>query len=171
MQPDGTFTYKNELFRREFSHIKPTKFDHLVTDAEDIDEFRNAFDKAVKYPNSSKLFGCKTIMRNGAYRYFYWEVMFLGGELCIQGVLNYDVVSKSNYDAEKRKKKIEDIVSMLSHEVRQPASSITRLTAMLDVLKQHEEPEEYRKILSMLNQSVRDLDSSIQAVINHAIED
>lgn len=155
---DGNITYKNELFKTSFSHIKPTKFKHLVSDSEDLDEVEAAFKWAAKNNNRPKVFNVRTIQRNGVYRWVVWEIAYLSGEFYLMGGLLYDVVSKTSQQYEKLKKQVEDITSFVSHEFRQPLSSIVGINKLLQQLDPKKDAAEHSKLLKMLNESTAQLD-------------
>lgn len=155
---DGKITYRNELFKSTFSHIKPTEFKHLVSDNEDQDEVDNAFKWADKHKNLSKPFNCRTVQRNGVYRWVGWEVFNLSGEYHLTGVLLFDVVSATSHKYEKIKKQLEDITSFIAHEFRQPLKSIVGLIGILQQIDKKSDPIEYDKVVAMIKDSATQLD-------------
>lgn len=155
---DGLITYKNELFRSTFSHIKPIEFKHIVSDLEDLDEVEAAFTWSDTHTNQPKVFNCRTIQRNGVYRWVIWELCNLSGEYHLIGQLLFDVVSSTAHQYEKLKKQLEDIKSIIAHEFRQPLRSIVGLNALLQQLDKKAEPKEYANLLQMLNESTAQLD-------------
>jgi hypothetical protein len=155
---DGRITYRNELFKSTFNHIKPTEFKHLVSDNEDQDEVDAAFKWTDKHKNLSKPFNCRTIQRNGVYRWVGWEVFNLSGEYHLTGVLLFDVVSATSHKYEKIKKQLEDITAFISHEFRQPLKSVVGLIGILQQIDKKSDPVEYDKVLQMIKDSASQLD-------------
>ena len=155
---DGKITYKNELFRATFSHIKPIEFKHLVSDVEDLDEVEAAFAWSDVHNNQPKVFNSRTIQRNGVLRWVVWEVCNLSGEYHLIGIMLYDVVSATAHQYEKIKKQLEDVTSFINHEFRQPLRSIIGLNALLQQVNKDTEPKEYANLLRMLNESTAQLD-------------
>lgn len=155
---DGAITYRNELFRSTFSHIKPTEFKHLVSDLEDLDEVDSAFGWVSSHNNQPKVFNCRTIQRNGVHRWVIWELCNLSGEYHLIGQLLFDVVSSTAYQFEKLKKQLEDIKSIIAHEFRQPLRSIVGLNALLQQVNKDTDAREYANLLRMLNESTAQLD-------------
>lgn len=155
---DGRITYRNELFRSTFNHIKPTEFNHLVSDSEDRDEVDAAFKWVDKHNNLPKPFNCRTVQRNGVYRWVGWELFNLSGEYHLIGILLFDVVSATAHQYEKIKKQVEDITSFIAHEFRQPLSSIVGINKLLQQLDPKKDAAEHAKLLKMLNESTAQLD-------------
>lgn len=163
---NGIITYRNELFRSSFSHIKPTHFNHLVSDLEDIEEVDSSFKWADLHNNQPKVFNCRTIQRNGVHRWVIWEVCNLSGEYHLIGQLLFDVVSSTAHQYEKLKKQLEDIKSIIAHEFRQPLRSIVGLNALLQQVDKDTDLMEYSNLLRMLNESTAQLDEVFKKAID-----
>lgn len=162
---DRAFTYRNDLFKTTFTHIKPLQFDHLISDAEDSDEVSLAFERAKKNPNNPRVFNCRTLKRNGVHQWIVWEVCFIMGEFHLLGVMLYDVVSATSHQYEKMKKQLEDVKSIIAHDLRQPLRSIVGLNGLLQQLDKKTDPKEYANLLRMLNESTQQLDDVFKRAI------
>jgi hypothetical protein len=165
MGVDKVFTYRNDLFKSNFAHIKPVKFDHLVSDEEDTDEIQLAFDRAKKTPNNPRVFNCRTLKRNGVHQWIVWEVCYIMGEYHLLGVMLYDVVSSTSHQYEKLKKQLEDVKSIIAHDLRQPLRSIVGLNSLLQQVDKKTDPWEYANLLRMLNESTQQLDDVFKRAI------
>ncbi len=163
---NGTIGYKNDLFRTSFNNVRPVKFTDLLADSEDFEDYRIAFDQADKNPNNAAVFYCKMLQRTGVPRWGMWEVTKILDEFHLTGQLLYDVVSKTSFEYERLKKQLEDLKMTISHEMRQPLTSIVSLVGLIQTVDKHSEPHEFDRLCKMLTQSTTALDEVFRRAID-----
>lgn len=163
---NGAITYRNKNFQTSFNNIRPVKFTEVLADEEDLEDFNIAFSNATKNPNTVEVFCCKMLQRTGVARWSIWEIMKQHDQYYLAGQLLYDVVSKTSFEYEKIKKSMEDIKMMISHEMRQPVTSIVSLVTLIRAAYRQQEPEEFERLCQMLEQSTTALDSAFKRAID-----
>jgi signal transduction histidine kinase len=77
------------------------------------------------------VFNCRTLKRNGVHQWIVWEVCYILGEYHLLGVMLYDVVSATSHQYEKMKKQLEDVKSIIAHDLRGPISGIKSLLELV----------------------------------------
>jgi signal transduction histidine kinase len=162
----GRLTYRNDLFRTSFNNIRPVKFTDLLADSEDIDDFSIAFDQATNNPNNAAVFYCKMLQRTGVPRWGMWEVMKILDEYHLTGQLLYDVVSKQSYEYERIRKQLDDLKMTISHEMRQPLTSIVSLVGLIQTVDKQSEPDEFDRLCRMLTDSTTALDGVFRRALD-----
>ena len=101
-------------------------------------------------------------------RWNLWNIYFILNSLHFVGLPITDVTSIASHEYEKQKQLLEDFRFMLSHELRQPLTSIAGLVKMLIEKDFSETNEENIKLLEMVDLSVEQLDKSIQNLLKKA---
>jgi K+-sensing histidine kinase KdpD len=101
-------------------------------------------------------------------RWNLWNIYFILNSLHFVGLPITDVTSITSHEYEKQKQLLEDFRFMLSHELRQPLTSIAGLVKMLIETDYSQTDEESVKLLEMVNLSVEQLDKSIHNLVKKA---
>ena len=101
-------------------------------------------------------------------RWNLWNIYFILNSLHFVGLPITDVTSITSHDYEKQKQLLEDFRFMLSHELRQPLTSIAGLVKMLIEKDYSNTEQENIKLLEMVDLSVEQLDKSIQNLLKKA---
>jgi len=133
---EGNILTNNSLFKSYVSHIQPKKITDIVDIETDREDFIDAIKKAIKQS----------------------PVTFIGIQLV-------DVTSITSHEYQRQRALLDEFRFMLSHEIRQPFSSINSLTKML-----RDTPSESEKIalLEMIDACVNKLDEAIKTLVNKA---
>lgn len=163
----GVIISGNDLFREYTSHIKPKKFKDILADDSDIEDSINAIKKACQKSPDPVRFYAKTKQKSGSVKWVLWNVYCILDSLHFVGVQLVDVSSISAHDYERKKTLLEEFRFMLSHELRQPLTSVAGLVKLLIEEKITDENER-ENLLKMVNESVLKLDESIKLLVNKA---
>jgi signal transduction histidine kinase len=109
----------------------------------------------------------KTKQKIGSERYNMWNVYSIMDSLHFIGIQLVDVTSISSHEHERQKVLLEEFRFMLSHELRQPLTSIGGLVRML---LDHPEATEQEKsgIMIMIANSVDRLDEVVKLLVKKA---
>jgi nitrogen-specific signal transduction histidine kinase len=166
-EPSGNVVESNELFKGFTSHFKPRKFQDILEDGSDIDAVLQAVKKANEHEPECIRFYSKTKQKSGASRWIMWNVYSINKSLHFIGVNLYDVTSITNHEYERQQILLEEFRFMLSHELRQPLTSVSSLISLL-LNKDSVEDTEKEKMLKMIGESVDRLDQSIKALVRKA---
>lgn len=164
---DGKIISNNELFKNYVSHIKPKKITDIISIAGDKEDFIDAIERARKYsPDPSRVYA-RTKQKNSSDRYNVWNCFAIIDTLHFVGIQIVDVTSISSHEHERQKTLLEEFRFMLSHELRQPLTSISSLVQML---RDHPNANQVEKhdLLGMIHESVYRLDDSIKALVKKA---
>ena len=164
---DGVIVSNNQLFKNYVSHIKPKKITEIINIAGDKEDFIDAIARARKYsPEPSRVYA-RTKQKNASDRYNVWNCFAIDDTLHFVGIQIIDVTSISSHEHERQKMLLEEFRFMLSHELRQPLTSISSLVQML---RDHPSANdnEKRDLLAMINTSVQKLDDAIKALVKKA---
>jgi signal transduction histidine kinase len=166
-EPSGELVESNELFKGFTSHIKPRKFKDVLEDGSDVDALLQAVKRANEHEPECVRFYAKTKQKSGAARWIMWNVYCINGALHFIGVNLYDVTSITNHEYERQQILLEEFRFMLSHELRQPLTSVSSLISLL-LNKANMDEKERNKMLKMIAESVEKLDESIKALVRKA---
>jgi signal transduction histidine kinase len=147
----------NELYKEYTSHIRPENFIDLMAEETDIEDFNESILRAKRIgPLPVRLYA-KTKQKTGSSRWVLWNIYYIIESFHFIGIPLVDVTSRTSYEFEKQKKLLEDFRFILSHELRQPLTSLSGLIVMLSDCDNKENQE----IIAMINDSVLKLDESI----------
>jgi signal transduction histidine kinase len=164
---DGGIVASNDLFKEYSSHIKPSNIMDIAAHDSDKDELLRAIKKAKKNtPDAIRVYA-KTKQKIGSERYNMWNVYSIMDSLHFIGIQLVDVTSISAHEHERQKVLLEEFRFMLSHELRQPLTSIGGLVRML---LDHPEATEQEKsgIMIMIASSVDRLDEVVKLLVKKA---
>lgn len=164
---DGNIVTSNDLFKEYSSHIKPGNILDIAAQDSDRDELLNAIRKAEsKSPDPIRAYA-KTKQKMASERYNMWNIYSIVDMLHFIGIQLVDVTSISNHEHERQKMLLEEFRFMLSHELRQPLTSIGGLIKMLN---EHTwaTDQEREGIMRMLANSVDKLDDVIRLLVKKA---
>ncbi len=156
---DGKIVSQNENFENSVSHIKPSNFIDIVSDEADYPEVKTAIDKAKAKSPDPKSFHAKTRQKNGAHRWFIWEVFSFTGNLHFCGHDILDVVSVVSYEYERQKQLLEEIRFVQEHELGQPLMSIIGINSILESHSKERNDEELDSLIAMQKESAEKLNS------------
>ena len=164
---DGNIVTSNDLFKEYSSHIKPGNILDIAAQDSDRDELLKAIRKAEsKSPDPIRAYA-KTKQKMASERYNMWNIYSIVDMLHFIGIQLVDVTSISNHEHERQKMLLEEFRFMLSHELRQPLTSIGGLIKMLN---EHSwaTDQEREGIMRMLANSVDKLDDVIRLLVKKA---
>lgn len=164
---DGQIVASNDLFKEYSSHIKPSNIMDIAAHDSDKDEMLRAIKKAKKNTPDAVRVYAKTKQKIGSERYNMWNVYSIMDSLHFIGIQLVDVTSISAHEHERQKVLLEEFRFMLSHELRQPLTSIGGLVRML---LDHPEATEQEKssIMIMIASSVDRLDEVVKLLVKKA---
>jgi hypothetical protein len=165
---NGVIVGSNDLFKEYSSHIKPKNVSEMISDDSDFSEFSDSVKRAKERAPLPIRFYAKTKQKNGSMRWNLWNIYFILNSLHFVGLPITDVTSITSHEYEKQKQLLEDFRFMLSHELRQPLTSIAGLVKMLIETDYSQTDEENVKLLEMVNLSVEHLDKSIHNLVKKA---
>jgi signal transduction histidine kinase len=164
---DGKIVTSNDLFREYSSHIKPNNILDIAAQDSDRDELINAIKKAQsKSPDPVRTYA-KTKQKMASERYNMWNVYSIVDMLHFIGIQLVDVTSISSHEYERQKILLEEFRFTLSHELRQPLTSIGGLVKMLNDHTWATD-QERDGVMQMLSDSVDKLDNSIRLLVKKA---
>jgi signal transduction histidine kinase len=164
---DGRIVTSNELFREYSSHIKPVNILDIAAQDSDRDELLSAIRKAQsKSPEPIRAYA-KTKQKISSERYNMWNVYAIVDMFHFIGIQLVDVTTISSHEYERQKMLLEEFRFTLSHELRQPLTSIGGLVKMLN---EHSwaTDQERDGVMKMLEDSVDKLDSVIRLLVKKA---
>jgi signal transduction histidine kinase len=164
----GAILSSNDLFKEYTSHIQPSKAADVMADDTDRDSFIDAVNKAKGSKPIPIRFYAKTKQKSGSQKWNLWNVYFILGSLHFLGIPIIDVTSITSHEYERQKKLLEDFRFMLSHELRQPLTSVAGLVKLMIEKDTLEDDGENGELLNMIQESVQLLDDSIHALVNKA---
>jgi signal transduction histidine kinase len=164
---DGNIVTTNDLFREYSSHIKPGNILDIAAQDSDRDELLAAIRKArSKSPDPIRAYA-KTKQKIASERFNMWNVYAIVDMLHFIGIQLVDVTSISNHEYERQKMLLEEFRFTLSHELRQPLTSIGGLVKMIN---EHTwaTDQERDGVMKMLEDSVEKLDNVIRLLVKKA---
>ena len=164
----GVIMSSNDLFKEYTSHIQPSKAADVMADDTDRDSFIDAVNKAKGSKPIPIRFYAKTKQKSGSQKWNLWNVYFILGSLHFLGIPIIDVTSITSHEYERQKKLLEDFRFMLSHELRQPLTSVAGLVKLMIEKDTLEDDGENGELLNMIQESVQRLDDSIHTLVNKA---
>jgi signal transduction histidine kinase len=164
---DGRIVTSNELFKEYSSHIKPVNILDIAAQDSDRDELLSAIRKAQsKSPEPIRAYA-KTKQKIASERYNMWNIYAIVDMFHFIGIQLVDVTTISSHEYERQKMLLEEFRFTLSHELRQPLTSIGGLVKMLN---EHSwaTNQERDGVMKMLEDSVNKLDSVIRLLVKKA---
>jgi signal transduction histidine kinase len=164
---DGNIVTTNDLFREYSSHIKPCNILDIAAQDSDRDELLAAIRKAqTKSPDPIRVYA-KTKQKISSERFNMWNVYAIVDMLHFIGIQLVDVTSISSHEYERQKMLLEEFRFTLSHELRQPLTSIGGLVKMIN---EHTwaTDQERDGVMKMLEDSVQKLDNVIRLLVKKA---
>lgn len=166
-EQSGKILTSNDLFREYSSHIKPINIADISATEPDRDDMVAAIHKAQgKAPEPIRVYA-KTKQKNGSLRYNLWNIYSIFEYLHFVGIQLVDVTSISSHEHEKQKILLEEFRFMLSHELRQPLTSIAGLIRMM-LEHRNASDQEREDLTKMIEESVSRLDDVIKLLIKKA---
>lgn len=164
---DGKIVTSNDLFREYSSHIKPINILDIAAQDSDRDELLIAIKKAQsKSPDPVRAYA-KTKQKIASERYNMWNIYVIVDMLHFIGIQLVDVTSISSHEYERQKIVLEEFRFTLSHELRQPLTSISGLVKMINDYSWATD-EERTEVIKMLENSVDKLDNVIKLLVKKA---
>ncbi len=166
-ESDGTIVSANELFKHYASHIKPKNIVDIVSSAEDKETLIEAVKRAKdKQPEPSRVYA-RTKQKNLSERFNVWNIYNIMGAVHFIGFQLVDVTSISAHEHERQRVLLEEFRFMLSHELRQPLTSVSGLVKLISGNKSISEKER-DDLLKMLEDSVVNLDEAVRTLVKKA---
>ena len=151
----------NELFKELTSHIRPSKFTDLMSEDSDLDDCNESLLRAKRISPLPVRLYAKTKQKTGAARWILWNIYYIIESFHFIGVPLVDVTSITSYEYEKQKKLLEDVRFMLSHELRQPLTSLSGLIKIMEDGNDSDNAE----VIQMINDSVIKINESIATLM------
>ena len=165
---EGNIVRSNDLFKEYSSHIKPKKVSELISDDTEMDDYVISVKKAIEItPNPVRIYA-RTKQKNSGLRWNLWNCYAILGSLHFIGFQITDVTSITSHEHEKQKQLLEEFRFMLSHELRQPLTSVAGVVKLLLDKGNNIEVEEQNELLKMVDQSMKRLDESIHLLVKKA---
>ena len=165
---DGLIVSSNDLFKEYTSHIRPKKISDIISEDSDLDMLISTIEKAKKTPLVPVRLYFQVKQKNGSRRWNLFNVYSILNSIHFVGFPIIDVTSITAHEHEKQKLLLEDFRFMLSHEIRQPMTSIAGLVKLLLDKSNVEEDSDNIELLKMINQTVLDLDAAIHNLVKKA---
>lgn len=162
---DGVIVSSNDLFKEYTSHIKPKTLRDLISEESELDDYISKVQKAILRSPSPLRMYAQTRQKSGANHWNLWNIFCILGSLHFIGFPITDVTTITSHEHEKQNKLLDDIRFMISHELRQPLSSISSLVKLLIDKGDNEENAD---ILKMIHESVTKLDESVHLLVKKA---
>ena len=164
---DGGIVSANDLFKAYSSHIKPKNIIDIVSNESERETLLNAVKKAKeRTPEPMRVYAA-TKQKNNSERFNVWNIYSIMGAIHFIGFQLIDVTSITAHEYERQRVLLEEFRFMLSHELRQPLTSVSGLVRLLNGSSTHTDAEK-SDLLKMLNDSVVNLDEAVKALVKKA---
>lgn len=164
---DGGIVSANDLFKAYSSHIKPKNIIDIVSNQSERETLLNAVKKAKeRTPEPMRVYAA-TKQKNNSERFNVWNIYSIMGAIHFIGFQLIDVTSITAHEYERQRVLLEEFRFMLSHELRQPLTSVSGLVRLLNGSSTHTDAEK-SDLLKMLNESVLNLDEAVKALVKKA---
>jgi len=164
---DGGIVSANDLFKAYSSHIKPKNIIDIVSNESERETLLNAVKKAKeRTPEPMRVYAA-TKQKNNSERFNVWNIYSIMGAIHFIGFQLVDVTSITAHEYERQRVLLEEFRFMLSHELRQPLTSVSGLVRLLNGSSTHTDAEK-SDLLKMLNESVLNLDEAVKALVKKA---
>jgi signal transduction histidine kinase len=165
---EGNIVSSNDLFKEYSSHIKPKKVSDIITDDTELDDYVASVKRAIEItPNPVRIYA-RTKQKNSGLRWCLWNCYAILGSLHFIGFQITDVTSITSHEHEKQKQLLEEFRFMLSHELRQPLTSVAGVVKLLLDKGDKVGDQEQNELLKMVDDSMKRLDESIHALVKKA---
>jgi len=165
---EGKIVSSNDLFKEYSSHIKPKKVSDIISDDTELDDYVLSVKRAIEItPNPVRIYA-RTKQKNSGLRWNLWNCYAILGSLHFIGFQITDVTSITSHEHEKQKQLLEEFRFMLSHELRQPLTSVAGVVKLLLDKEGKMEDQEQNELLKMVEDSMKRLDESIHALVKKA---
>lgn len=161
---EGLILTSNDLFKEYSSHVKPKNILDIASNDSDRDDFLATINRSKsRSPDPQRVY-VRSKQKIGSERYNMWNVYYILDSLHFIGIPCVDVTSITAHEHERQKVLIEEFRFMISHELRQPLTSIGGL---VDMLMEHKEATDNERaaIMEMIADSVKRLDESIRLLV------
>lgn len=165
---EGKIVSSNDLFKEYSSHIKPKKVSDIITDDTELDDYVQSVKRAIEItPNPVRIYA-RTKQKNSGLRWVLWNCYAILGSLHFIGFQITDVTSITSHEHEKQKQLLEEFRFMLSHELRQPLTSVAGVVKLLLDKEGKMDDLEQTELLKMVDDSMKRLDESIHLLVKKA---
>jgi signal transduction histidine kinase len=165
---EGKIVSSNDLFKEYSSHIKPKKVSDIISDDTELDDYVESVKRAIEItPNPVRIYA-RTKQKNSGLRWCLWNCYAILGSLHFIGFQITDVTSITSHEHEKQKQLLEEFRFMLSHELRQPLTSVAGVVKLLLDKEGKMGESEQTELLKMVDDSMKRLDESIHALVKKA---
>jgi signal transduction histidine kinase len=165
---EGKIVSSNDLFKEYSSHIKPKKVSDIISDDTELDDYVLSVKRAIEItPNPVRIYA-RTKQKNSGLRWNLWNCYAILGSLHFIGFQITDVTSITSHEHEKQKQLLEEFRFMLSHELRQPLTSVAGVVKLLLDKGDKVGDQEQNELLKMVEDSMKRLDESIHALVKKA---
>lgn len=165
---EGKIVSSNDLFKEYSSHIKPKKVSDIISDDTELDDYVLSVKRAIEItPNPVRIYA-RTKQKNSGLRWCLWNCYAILGSLHFIGFQITDVTSITSHEHEKQKQLLEEFRFMLSHELRQPLTSVAGVVKLLLDKGEKVGDQEQNELLKMVDDSMKRLDESIHLLVKKA---
>jgi signal transduction histidine kinase len=165
---EANIVRSNDLFKEYSSHIKPKKVSDIISDDTELDDYVQSVKRAIEItPNPVRIYA-RTKQKNSGLRWVLWNCYAILGSLHFVGFQITDVTSITSHEHEKQKQLLEEFRFMLSHELRQPLTSVAGVVKLLLDKGGNIGDQEQNELLKMVDDSMKRLDESIHLLVKKA---
>jgi signal transduction histidine kinase len=165
---EGQILRSNDLFKEYSSHIKPKKVSDIISDDTELDDYVASVKKAIEIePNPVRIYA-RTKQKNSGLRWNLWNCYAILGSLHFIGFQITDVTSITSHEHEKQKQLLEEFRFMLSHELRQPLTSVAGVVKLLLDKDGKIDDAEQTELLKMVDGSMKRLDIAVHLLVKKA---
>lgn len=165
---EGKIVSSNDLFKEYSSHIKPKKVSDIISDDTEMDDYVYSVKRAIEISPDPVRIYARTKQKNSGLRWNLWNCYAILGSLHFIGFQITDVTSITSHEHEKQKQLLEEFRFMLSHELRQPMTSVAGVVKLLLDKEGKMEDQEQTELLKMVDESMKKLDESIHLLVKKA---
>lgn len=165
---EGKIVSSNDLFKEYSSHIKPKKVSDIISDDTELDDYVYSVKRAIEISPDPVRIYARTKQKNSGLRWNLWNCYAILGSLHFVGFQITDVTSITSHEHEKQKQLLEEFRFMLSHELRQPMTSVAGVVKLLLDKEGQMEDQEQTELLKMVDESMKKLDESIHLLVKKA---
>ena len=165
---EGNIVSFNDLFKEYSSHIKPKKVSDIITDDTELDDYVHSVKRAIEItPNPVRIYA-RTKQKNSGLRWNLWNCYAILGSLHFVGFQITDITSITSHEHEKQKQLLEEFRFMLSHELRQPLTSVAGVVKLLLDKEGKMDDSEQTELLKMVDYSMKRLDIAVHLLVKKA---
>ncbi len=165
---EGDILRSNDLFKEYCSHIKPKKVSDIISDDTELDDYVASVKRAIELtPNPVRIYA-RTKQKNSGLRWNLWNCYAILGSLHFVGFQITDVTSITSHEHEKQKQLLEEFRFMLSHELRQPLTSVAGVVKLLLDKDGKMDDAEQTELLKMVDDSMNRLDIAVHLLVKKA---